>query len=124
MKSEKLYLVNILESYERIQRHTGNDVFIFRESELVQDAVVKVLSNLTESASKLEDTTKDSYPEIPWKLIAAFRNVLVHDYLGDLEIEDVWKIISDDLPELIFAVRKILKDKYAIDYTDIGSNNA
>jgi len=124
MKSEKLYLVNILESYERIQRHTGNDVIIFRESELVQDAVVKVLSNLTESASKLEDITKDSYPEIPWKLIAAFRNVLVHDYLGDLEIEDVWKIISDDLPELIFAVRKILKDKYAIDYSDIGNNNA
>ena len=101
MKSEKLYLVHILESYERLKRHIGTDKEAFLDNELVQDAVIKVLSNLTESASKLEDMTKNSYPEIPWKLIAGFRNVLVHDYLGDLELEDVWKIISDDLPALV-----------------------
>lgn len=115
MKSEKLYLVHILEAYERIKRHIGTDKAEFLSNDLVQDAVIKVLSNLTESASKLEDMTKNSYPEIPWKLIAGFRNVLVHDYLGDLELEDVWKIISDDLPLLIEAVGKILKNKYGIE---------
>ncbi|MBV8938812.1 MAG: DUF86 domain-containing protein [Alphaproteobacteria bacterium] len=40
------------------------------------------------------------------------RNILVHEYLGDLEQEEVWKTVQDDLAELVQAARKILKEKY------------
>ncbi|MEQ1705974.1 MAG: HepT-like ribonuclease domain-containing protein [Rickettsiales bacterium] len=42
----------------------------------------------------------------------SFRNVLVHDYLGDLEYEEVWQIINESLPDLVGVARKILKEKY------------
>lgn len=34
-----------------------------------------------------------------WSRIAAFRNVLVHDYLG-LDMERIWMVTQRDLPEL------------------------
>ena len=115
MKNEKLYLVRILEADARIRRHIGGDKEKFLQSELAYDAVIKVLSNLTESASKLEKSTKNTYPEIPWNLIAGLRNVLVHDYLGDLDAEEMWKVIHEDLPKLILVVRNILKEKYQLE---------
>ncbi|MDH3598510.1 MAG: DUF86 domain-containing protein [Candidatus Tectomicrobia bacterium] len=36
---------------------------------------------------------------IPWREIAAFRNVLVHNYLG-IDLDTVWMIVQRDLPPL------------------------
>jgi len=44
---------------------------------------------------------------IEWYRIAAFRNVLVHDYLG-LDIERIWEITRRDVPELKQAVLAML----------------
>jgi uncharacterized protein with HEPN domain len=41
---------------------------------------------MTESTQRLSDTLKAAHPDVEWRRIIAFRNVLVHDYLGiDLE---------------------------------------
>jgi uncharacterized protein YutE (UPF0331/DUF86 family) len=36
--------------------------------------------------------------------MAGFKNVLVHDYLGDIDEEIVMNVIKDKLPELKLAV--------------------
>lgn len=112
MKNEKLYLAHIIEAAARIRQYTAPGKKEFLQNTMMQDAVVKVLGNLTESATHIEDATKTAYPQIPWPVIKAFRNVLIHDYLGDLELEEVWKIVHDDLPELVEAIKRILKEKY------------
>ena len=38
---------------------------------------------------------------------AAFRNVIVHDYLG-LDVERIWDVITRDLPSLRAALQAIL----------------
>ena len=45
---------------------------------------------------------------IEWKDILAFRNILVHDYLGDIDI--VWLIITTYLPELKTTMLKIQQE--------------
>ncbi len=35
-------------------------------------------------------------PDIDWKGIAGFRNVLVHDYLG-VNLERVWNVVEQEL---------------------------
>ena len=45
------------------------------------------------------DRLKSLHPEVDWRAISGFRNVLVHDYPGT-NIERVWKIISVHLPVL------------------------
>jgi uncharacterized protein with HEPN domain len=42
-----------------------------------------------------------------WTRIAAFRNVLVHDYLG-LDMERIWLVTQLDVPELKKSVELML----------------
>ena len=51
---------------------------------------------------------KQNHPEIAWKNIAGFRNVVVHGYLG-IDIERVWDIVEQDLPRLGTAVDTMIK---------------
>ena len=52
------------------------------------------------------------YPDIPWKEIAGFRDVLIHDYFG-IDISIVWRTVVEDLPFLKKQVKFILKNKNA-----------
>ena len=61
-----------------------------------------------ESTQRISDGTRTRYPEIEWRRIAAFRNVLVHDYLG-IDLEKIWEIAQRDVPELETVVRRILE---------------
>ena len=38
-----------------------------------------------------------------------FRNLLIHEYFG-VDIEILWKVIQDDLPVLISAVKEIKEE--------------
>ena len=109
MKSDKFYLVYILECVERITEFTETGKNTFMSSRLIQDAVLRNLHTLTESTLRLSDGLKNSYPDVAWKEVAKFRHVVVHDYLG-VNLEKVWQIIADDLPVLERQVRAILDE--------------
>ncbi len=44
-----------------------------------------------------------------WQDIKDFRNILAHEYLG-VDLEIVWKVVQEDLPELYEVVVKLLED--------------
>jgi uncharacterized protein with HEPN domain len=44
---------------------------------------------------------------VAWRDVAAFRNVIVHDYLG-IDLHQIWDIIERDLPVLKGQVEAIL----------------
>ena len=67
-------------------------------------ATLHCLQTMAESTQRLNDTVKEKHPDIPWREIRGFRNVLVHDYLGDTNDEQVWKTVIDDLPTLKVAM--------------------
>lgn len=115
MKNEQAYLVHIVEAGERISEYVAAGREYFVQDTKTQDAVIRVLANLTESAAKLSDEVKSLHPDVPWDAIKAFRNVLVHEYLGTLDLDEVWDIIQADLPVLISKARKILKEKYGLE---------
>lgn len=75
---------------------------------LFQDAILRNLQVLAESSRRLPSELKASWPQIDWKRIAAFRNVLVHDYLG-LDLEKIWDVTQGDIPELKKTVERILR---------------
>ena len=99
MKDDRLYVHHILDCVHRIGRYCQNGEEAFRESQLVQDAVLRNLQTLAESTQRISDELKSLHPEVDWRAIAGFRNVLVHDYLG-INLERVWEIVSVHLPVL------------------------
>ena len=109
MKNDRLYLVHILECIEHIRSYTCDGRNVFLTDAKTRDAVLRNLHTLTESAQRLSKELQTKYPQVPWKNIQAFRNVVVHDYLG-IDVNLIWDIIEKDLPELKPLIKKMLKE--------------
>ena len=63
-----------------------------------------------EAATHIPEDIRTAQPEIPWRMIVATRNRLIHGYLG-IDDDTLWSIIQDDIPELL-PLLKSLKEKY------------
>jgi len=109
MRDDRLYLIHIRECIERIQEYTVTGKAEFLADTKTQDAVLRNLQTLGESAKNLSDGLRAANPEIEWRRIIGFRNVLVHDYLG-VSLERVWQVIERFLPELRRKIEAILKE--------------
>jgi len=103
MKDDIVYLRHIMECIRRIEENIAEGQERFLESHTLQDAVLRNLQTMAESTQRLSDDLKATKPEIEWYRISAFRNVLVHDYLG-IDVERVWEITQRDIPSLKRAV--------------------
>ena len=104
--TEKVYVRHMLECIKRVEEFCAADEARFGASRLIQDAVVRNLQTLTESSQRLSDELKATEPGIPWRGLAGFRNVLVHDYLG-VDLDVVWQIVADELPRLRAALERM-----------------
>ena len=106
MKDDAVYLQHIQECIARIEQYTAQGHQPFLASTLIQDGVIRNLQTLGQSVLKLSDALKASHPEVDWKSIVGFRNVLVHDYLG-ISVARVWEIVERDVPDLQAKLAKI-----------------
>jgi uncharacterized protein with HEPN domain len=109
MKDDTVYLRHILECIRRIEENTADGRDRFMSSHTLQDAALRNLQTLSESTQRLSDNLKETQPTIEWRKIEAFRNVLVHDYLG-IDLEIIWEIIQRDIPKLKQAILSMLEN--------------
>ncbi len=107
MKDDAVYLNHILDCVHRIEEDIAEGRVHFMALHTVQDAVLRNLQVLAESAGRLSDSIKTTQPDIEWREISAFRNVLVHDYLG-IDLVTIWDITQSDIPRLKHAVITML----------------
>jgi uncharacterized protein with HEPN domain len=108
VRDDAVYLRHIRECLRRIEENVAGGRESFLSSHTLQDAVLRNLQTMSESTQRLSDAVKATHPEIEWRRIAAFRNVLVHNYLG-IDLEIVWEIVCRDIPELRQAVLALLE---------------
>jgi len=54
------------------------------------------------------DDKKSAFPGIPWREISGFRNILVHNYLGDIDPLKVSVVIEKHLQPLEECIRAML----------------
>jgi len=107
-KEDTVYLRHILECIRRIEEDIAEGRERFMAGHTLQDAVLRNLQVMAESTQRLSDAVKATQPDVEWRKIAAFRNILVHDYLG-IDLEAVWDITRRDVPELKQAVELMLR---------------
>ena len=93
MKDDRLYLIHIIECIEKIERYTKAGKQEFMSSSLIQDGVIRNLEIIGEATKKVSSTLRDDYSEVPWKMIAGLRDVLIHDYMG-VDLKRVWNVID------------------------------
>ena len=74
-----------------------------------QSAVLHQLLVIGEPVKRLSPDFRAAHAEVPWKLIAGTRDKLIHFYEG-VDLEEVWKTVSTDLPELIRLIEPLALD--------------
>ncbi|MCX7090397.1 MAG: DUF86 domain-containing protein [Legionellales bacterium] len=109
-KNPLLYLEHILASISLIQEYLKDCTREqLGQKRMVYDAVLRNLQILSESVQKIPLELKANYPDIPWKDIAGFRNVLVHNYLEGIDCDIVWVVTQQELPKLRDVIAEMKK---------------
>jgi len=72
--------------------------------------LVKCLEIVGEAAGQLSSDLRERHATIPWGQIIGMRNRLVHAYF-DIDYEQVWKALTEDLPPLVKQWERILADE-------------
>ena len=94
MQRDDSLLLDMLQAARQIREYTsGLQELDFLNSRRDQDAVLLQCTVLGETAKRVSSEFRNAHPEIPWRKIMGFRNVVVHDYF-QVDVHRAWKIAS------------------------------
>lgn len=102
------YAEDMLRFANAVLRYTqGMDQNDFVANRLVYDASLRNLELVGEAATHIPSHIREAHQSIPWRMIVATRNRLIHGYLG-IDDDTLWSIIRDDLPSLVENLNSVL----------------
>ncbi len=91
---------DIIEAIEKIERYTKNlDFDLWCQDEKTVDAVIRNIEIIGEASAHLPDEVYKQFNDVPWHMMRAIRNILIHEYFG-VDLEIIWKTVKEDLPDL------------------------
>ena len=103
----RFYLDDMAGFAEKVMSYTQElDQDRFVSSGLNYDATVRNLELIGEAATHIPDEIRQANPQIPWRLIIATRNRLIHGYLG-IDNDTLWSIIRNDIPGLLSRLTEL-----------------
>jgi uncharacterized protein with HEPN domain len=108
VKDNRLYLSNIAECIERIETYTQDGQDAFMQSTLIQDAVIRNFEIIGEATKQISQELRQKHLDIPWRRVAGFRDVLIHNYMSAV-LDEVWLVVERDLPILKRRIKEILQ---------------
>lgn len=107
----RFYVEDMLAFCNKAAAYTqGLDRASFAADSLRYDATLRNLELIGEAATHVPAAVRDAAPDVPWRMVVAVRNRLIHGYLG-IDDDTLWSIVSDDLGPLRLALTKVLDEQ-------------
>jgi uncharacterized protein with HEPN domain len=105
-------LAEIEAAVDRIQTYTaGMTEAGFCASMVTYDAVAMNFIVIGEAVRRIDGAVLAREPAIPWAKIVGQRNRIAHGY-EDIDPPWLWRTISESLPPLLAAVKRLLSVYY------------
>lgn len=99
---------DILDAIAEIQRFTHNmDYETFKKDDKCIRAVEMNFIIIGEAANQIPEDVEEKYTTIPWSLMRAMRNRIVHVYFK-VDEKLMWDTVQNDLLPLIPELEKLL----------------
>lgn len=86
----------------------GDEFSIYARDFAYQYACNMCIMQIGELTARLSDEMKLQYPDVPWRIIKAMRNLFAHDY-ERVDNEMVWSTLKENIPELKESCLRILE---------------
>jgi uncharacterized protein with HEPN domain len=77
-------------------------------------ALVQCVDVIGEAAARTSDAGRARAAALPWPKIVGMRHILVHAYYR-IDPDAVWRVVVEDLPDLITSVQEVLSNWTAQD---------
>lgn len=85
----------------------GLDRADFAADPMRYDATLRNLELIGEAATHVPEDVRRAAADVPWRMVIAARNRLIHGYLG-IDDDTLWSIVRDDLVPLRAALTRLL----------------
>lgn len=100
----RFFIDDMIASAEKVITYThGLDQAGFVVSGMNYDATLRNLELIGEAATHIPEEVRSANPQIPWRLVIATRNRLIHGYLG-IDNDTLWSIVQSNVPDLLQAL--------------------
>lgn len=106
----RFYVNDMIGFAEKVVTYTaGFDQQRFVGDPLVYDARLRNLELIGDAATRVPPEIRAAHPQVPWRMLVATRNRLIHGYLG-IDRETLWSIVATDVPAVLPMLRAIRRD--------------
>lgn len=103
----RFYLDDMIGFCERVQAFTrGFDQEHFIHDPMCFDATIRNIELIGEAATHIPEQVRQSSPNVPWRMVIATRNQLIHGYLG-IDNDTLWSIVETDIPTLLDKLKNL-----------------
>jgi len=103
----RFYIDDMIDFAEHVLSYSdGMDQAGLVADRLHYDATIRNLELIGEAATHVPDAVREENQDIPWRMIIATRNRLIHGYLG-IDNDTLWSIIQTDIPALLPKLRAL-----------------
>ncbi len=99
-----LYVQHIEDRIARIEGIAAQGRDAFNASYILQDAVIRSFEVIGEAVKNLSADRTARYSDSPWRRVAGFRDILIHNYMG-VDLDEVWNVIDNELSRLKETIR-------------------
>lgn len=100
------YILDTIAKLRRIQARGD-----LAKDEVLYDATLRNLQTLSEATQMLPEYLKKEHTEIPWREISGFRNILVHNYLGDIDPLAIANVVEKHMQPLESCIKDMLEKR-------------
>lgn len=106
----KVFLQDVLEAIANVAEFVGAmSLEQFKADKKTLHAVVRNLEVIGEAVKGVPPEARQLRPEVPWQRIAGLRDILIHHYF-EIDVDIVWDIVRNKLPELKQHLQAMLSD--------------